>query len=136
MQTVKPLPAEQLCSRCDPQLFDFETTAELEPLTEPLGQERAVDAIRFGTEIQAQGYNLYVLGPQGSGRHTAIRRILAGKTATSRRADDWCYVNNFESPDRPLALRLPPGKGCDLRADMAAAIHIPAPTASPCNQAP
>ena len=118
MQTVKPLPADALYRRCDPELFDFETTAELEALTEPLGQDRAVDAIRFGTEIQAEGYNLYVLGPQGSGRHTAIRRILAGKSAASRRADDWCYVNNFPDPTKPHALRLPAGEGVILRRDI------------------
>jgi hypothetical protein len=85
MQSVKPLSADELYTRCDPRLFDFETTADLEALTEPLGQERAVDAIQFGTEIQAKGYNLYVLGQQGSGRHTAIRRILTARSATSRR---------------------------------------------------
>ena len=85
MDSVKPLSADELYRRCDPDLFDFETTADLEALTEPLGQERAVEAMQFGTEIQAEGYNLYVLGPQGSGRHTAIRRILTGKSAASRR---------------------------------------------------
>ena len=118
MKTVKPLPAGELYRHCDPELFDFETTADLEPLTEPLGQDRAVDAIQFGTEIQAEGYNLYVLGPQGSGRHTAIRRILTGKSAASRRADDWCYVNNFADPAKPRALRLPAGEGVILRRDI------------------
>ncbi|KPJ79290.1 MAG: ATP-dependent protease [Gammaproteobacteria bacterium SG8_30] len=118
MQSVKPLSADELYTRCDPRLFDFETTADLEALTEPLGQERAVDAIQFGTEIQAKGYNLYVLGQQGSGRHTAIRRILTARSATSRRADDWCYVNNFQDPTKPRALRLPPGEGTVLRDDI------------------
>ena len=118
MQTVKPLTAGELYRRCNPELFDFETTAALEPLTEPLGQERAVDAIHFGTEIQAEGYNLYVLGPQGSGRHTAIRRILAGKSTATKRADDWCYVNNFADPTKPRALRLPAGEGVILRRDI------------------
>ena len=118
MQTIKPLAARELYRHCDPELFDFETTADLEPLTEPPGQERAVDAIHFGTEIQAQGYNLYVLGPQGSGRHTAIRRILAGKSTATRRADDWCYVNNFAAPTNPRALRLPAGEGVILQRDI------------------
>jgi lon-related putative ATP-dependent protease len=118
MQSIKPLSADELYRRCDPELFDFETTAELEALAEPLGQDRAVEAMQFGTEIQAEGYNLYVLGPQGSGRHTVIRRILAGKSAASRRADDWCYVNNFQDPSKPRALRLPPGEGVNLRKDI------------------
>jgi lon-related putative ATP-dependent protease len=118
MQAVKPLTPEELYRHCDPNLFEFETTADLEALTDPLGQNRAVDAIEFGTEIEAEGYNLYVLGPQGSGRHTAIRRILAGKSVESKRADDWCYVNNFPDPTKPRALRLPPGEGVVLRRDI------------------
>jgi hypothetical protein len=62
MQRVKPLSADELYRRCDPELFDFETTADLQALTEPLGQERAVDAMQFGTEIQAEGYNRAVAG--------------------------------------------------------------------------
>ena len=51
-------------------------------------------------------------------RHTAIRRILTARSATSRRADDWCYVNNFQDPTKPRALRLPPGEGTVLRDDI------------------
>ena len=118
MATVQPLSAEQLYRRCDPSQFDFETTATLEDLSETLGQERAVDAIHFGIGIQREGYNLFALGPSGTGKRTTINRFLEQKAAAQPTPSDWCYVNNFEQPHQPRALRLPPGQGIALRKDM------------------
>jgi lon-related putative ATP-dependent protease len=118
MASLEPLPAEQLCQTCDPAQFDFETTDELEDLSEIVGQERAVDAIVFGVGIRHEGYNLFVLGPSGTGKRTTIGRFLDQKAAAEPIPSDWCYVNNFEQPYRPRALRLPPGQGVVLRKDM------------------
>ena len=63
MATIRPLEARQLRQMCDPSAFDFETTAELEDLSDIVGQERAVGAIQFGIGIQREGYNLFALGP-------------------------------------------------------------------------
>ena len=118
MTTVEPLSAQQLRQTCDPSQFDFETTAELEDLSEIVGQERAVDAILFGIGIQREGYNLFALGPSGTGKRTAIGQFLDQKAAAEPRPSDWCYVKNFEQPHRPRALRLSPGQGGVLREDM------------------
>jgi len=118
MTTVEPLPARQLRQTCDPSQFDFETTAELEDLGEIVGQERAVGAIQFGISIQREGYNLFALGPSGTGKRTTIRQFLDQKATTEPISSDWCYVNNFEQPHRPRTLRLPPGQGIILRKDM------------------
>lgn len=115
---VPPLPAQQLRRRCDPAQFDFETTAELEDLNDVLGQERAVEAIRFGISIQREGYNLFALGPSGTGKRTTIRQFLDQRAATEPTPPDLCYVNNFEQPHKPRLLRLPPGMGSVLRKDM------------------
>lgn len=118
MAIVQPLSADQLYQRCDPSQFDSETTAALEDLSETLGQERAVDAIHFGIGIQREGYNLFALGPSGTGKRTTINRFLEQKAAAQPIPSDWCYVNNFEQPHQPRALRLPPGQGIVLRKDM------------------
>jgi lon-related putative ATP-dependent protease len=118
MTTVQPLKADQLCRACDESQFDFETTAELEDLGEIIGQERAVDAIHFGIGIQREGYNLFALGPSGTGKRTTIRQFLDRKAAAEPIPSDWCYVNNFEQSHRPRALRLPSGQGVVLRRDM------------------
>ena len=107
MQPGKPLKPEQLYQRCDPELFDFNTSAELEDQVETPGQERAVEAIDFATEIELGGFNLFILGPQGTGRHSAVRRILRQKAAKKPAADDWCYVNNFDNAKRPRSRKKP-----------------------------
>ncbi|MCS7222473.1 MAG: ATP-binding protein [Anaerolineae bacterium] len=118
MAIVKPLPPESLYRRCDPQQFNFETTEELEDLTEVIGQPRAVEAVRFGVGIERAGYNIFALGPAGTGKHSLVRQFLERQAAAEPVPSDWCYVHNFEQPHRPRALRLPPGVGVQLRDDM------------------
>lgn len=118
MATVLPLDAEALCRICDPDQFTFETTAELDDLQEVIGQDRAVDAIHFGIGIQRPGYNLFALGPNGTGKHTSVLRSLEKKAASEPVPSDWCYVNNFDQPHIPNALRLPAGQGTTLKEDM------------------
>jgi len=118
MATVQPLKPDQLCQTCDGSQFDFETTDELEDLAEILGQERAVNAVQFGIGIRREGYNLFALGPSGTGKRTTIGQFLDQKAATEPIPSDWCYVNNFEFSYQPRALQLPPGRGVVLRKDM------------------
>jgi lon-related putative ATP-dependent protease len=118
MAIVQPLKAEQLCQTCDGSQFDFETTAELEDLNEIIGQERAVGAVQFGIGIRREGYNLFALGPSGTGKRTTISQFLDQKAAAEPVPHDWCYVNNFELSHQPRALRLPPGQGVVLYKDM------------------
>jgi lon-related putative ATP-dependent protease len=107
-----------LYHKCDPQQFTFETTSELEDLTGIIGQDRALEAIRFGIGVQHQGYNLYVLGPNGTGKHTAVHQFLQEKAASEPLPADWCYVYNFEQPHVPKALDLPAGTAKTLCEDM------------------
>ncbi len=115
----RPLPAalspDRLYRACDPKSLGFETTAELKDGAEILGQERALEAIRFGASIDRPGFNLFVLGAPGTGRHTTINRLLAERAAARPCPDDWAYVNNFETPYQPTALRMPCGRGAQLR---------------------
>jgi len=118
-----PLPPERLYTRCDTGRFDFETTADLEELSEIIGQERALAAVRFGIGMRREGYNLFVLGPSGTGKTTAVRQYLEQQVRDAPRPDDWCYVNRFDDPQRPRALRLPAGRGTELRSDLAQLIE-------------
>ncbi len=116
--TSQRLEACQLRQACDPTQFGFETTEELEDLSQMIGQERAVSAVRFGIGIQRDGYNLYALGPSGTGKRTTISQFLERRAAEEPVPSDWCYVNNFEDTHKPNTLELPPGKGLQLRDDM------------------
>ena len=118
MEGIKPLKAESLCYHCDTEQFEFETTADLEDLTEIVGQPRAVEAVRFGVGMEREGYNIFALGPAGTGKHSLVRQFFEGRAAGKPIPEDWCYVNNFEESHRSRALRLPPGKGVAFRQDM------------------
>ena len=119
MPPIKPLPPESLCRRFDPGTLRFKTTDELPDLTAVLGQPRAMQALEFGIDIRHPGYHVYAAGPAGTGRHTIVRQFLDQRAPTEAVPSEWCYVNNFDEPHQPHALRLPPGRGVGLRDDMA-----------------
>ena len=121
---MEPLEPSRLYRVCDLSLFDFKTTESLEAIETILGQERAVEAISFGATIRQDGYNLFAMGPSGTGKHTAVMAYLQEKTKTNPPPNDWCYVNNFNEPRKPIALALPPGKGMAFRADMEELIDL------------
>ena len=114
---AKLLPA-QLFNRCDPGEFSFGTTADLDGTTEIAGQQRALEAIRLGMGIRRDGFNLFALGPSGTGKESAVLQFLNAIAPKEARPDDWCYVYNFAKPRNPRALRLPPGQACRLSDDM------------------
>jgi len=122
MKHIPPLPpalsADKLYRPCDVERFTFTTTAELEDLTEGIGQIRAIDAAEFGIGMRRKGYNLYVMGPGGSGKRTLMRQLLDRRIAGEAQPFDWCYINNFSQPHKPRAVRLPAGMGVKLRTDM------------------
>ncbi|HYQ80894.1 MAG TPA: ATP-binding protein, partial [Anaeromyxobacteraceae bacterium] len=115
---VRSLSHEELCRRCDPSRLPFQTTAELEDLDLPLGQDRAAEALRFGIAIQQDGYNVFALGPPGVGKESLVFRVLGRRAAEEKAPSDWCYLNNFEDRHRPRAVELPAGRAVQFRADM------------------
>src|SRR5690625_2812669 len=118
-----PLPIDVLRRRSDPGAFSFETTAELEPLEGFIGQERAQEAIEFGTAINRSGFNLFVLGTPGTGRRTALQSYLSRLASDKPAPQDWIYVNDFKSPQKPKALSLPTGRANAFRDAMEAALE-------------
>jgi predicted ATP-dependent protease len=112
------LTPQQLISRCDPAGLGFRTTAEVTQTEVDIVQERALAALRLGMRIGSYGHNVYVMGVPGSGRHAVVRQELEREATTRPTPDDWCYLNRFDDPQRPRALRLPCGRGVQLKADM------------------
>jgi len=123
IESGKPLPAQSLYHSCDPMQLSFESTKGLEDFSEIPGQERAVEAIHFATEIDVDGHNVFVLGPTGAGRHAFVRQFLMDKAASRDIPSDWCYVYNFEDPRQPRALELPPGTSKEFCIDVENAIQ-------------
>ncbi|RLD40530.1 MAG: ATP-dependent protease, partial [Bacteroidetes bacterium] len=115
---IKPLHVDKLYNHCDLEIFDFQTTAELEELDEIIGQSRALKAISFGIGIKKEGYNLYAMGKLGSGKHSVVEKFIQSSAKDENKPDDWCYVNNFEDPRKPISLKLLPSIGIQLKNDM------------------
>jgi len=118
MQEPKALTAEQLFRACPPDHFTFRTTESLDDLAEPLGQERFMRALTFGTDMASRGFNLYVLSSRGVGSRELVQKHLAQRAQVAEVPADWCYVFNFQAPHCPVALRLPAGEGARFRADL------------------
>ena len=115
---VQPLPPDRLCHACDAEHFAFDTTDDLEELTEAIGQMRAVDAAQFGIGMRHTGYNLYVMGPAGIGKRFLVYQLLGRQVVSDAAPSDWCYVNNFSQPHKPRTIELPAGTGAGLQTDM------------------
>ena len=112
------LTPEDLYRHTEPERFDFETTDELETLSDVIGQPRAVDAMRFGMDIDSDGYNIFALGATGTGKRDVVRCFVKQRAESMSVPDDWCYVNNFDDAHKPKAIRLPAGTGVEFRSDM------------------
>ncbi len=105
---VSPLSAEKLRRRCDVAQFQFKSTEDLETIDGLVGQERALDALTFGAEMRGPGFNVFVLGVPGSGKHNAVKEFLRDKADKAPSPDDWVYVHNFA--ERPGGKRSAMGR--------------------------
>jgi len=118
MDHPRPLPPADLRRRCDPAGLDFDTTEALPEVPGIIGQERAEEAVRSAIGIRRYGYNLFALGTAGMGKHGFVRAFLERRAAAEPAPFDWCYVRDFEDARRPRALRLPAGRGPQLRQEL------------------
>lgn len=112
------LSATQLAASQPVKALGFKSTDELKAFVGILGQERATTAIQFGVAMNRSGYNIYVMGESGTGRMTHLKRYLQDEAQRYHSADDWLYINNFDSPKAPKALNLPAGVGRGLHKDL------------------
>jgi ATP-dependent Lon protease len=112
------VPMNQLRWRCDPNTLPFETTETIQPCQEVIGQERGLEAIRVGVDINSIGYNIFVTGLAGTGRFTTIKCVLEEIDVKEKMPNDLCYVNNFKNPDMPHMISLPAGQGNAFKKEM------------------
>ncbi len=102
---------DQLTWSCPEHIFEFTSTKELTPLKGIVGQDRAIEAITLGAELHSYGYNVFVSGVSGTGRLTTVKHILDQVSVTRPILFDYCFVQNFKSPDNPTLLKFPKGQG-------------------------
>src|SRR5580704_16209671 len=114
----EPLPAALLRRRSSPEELPFRLSSELADAPAMIGQDRAAEAVEFALRMRRKGYNVYALGPAGTGRHQLVEDLLRRRAASESTPPDWCYVNNFSDPQQPHRLDLPAGQGAGLAAAM------------------
>jgi len=112
------IPVEDLRWRLDPSTLPFDTTETLEPLKDIIGQQRGVEAFRFGIDMDKPGYNVFVTGTAGSGRMATVKRLLEEMAKKEGSPEDLCYVNCFTDPESPVLIRLPGGGGSAFKRDV------------------
>lgn len=122
MKTALPLPYSILRPAVEADHFSFVTTDQITNLVENIGQSRALLALSFGIEMKQTAYHLYAAGPSGLGKKYFIQNYLRKVVSTEPPPDDWCYVNNFKEPHKPIALKFPTGEGDVFKQEMQAFI--------------
>ncbi|NNJ54323.1 MAG: AAA family ATPase [Ignavibacteriaceae bacterium] len=120
----KKLTPEELRWKCDPAVLEFDSTLDLEPIEDIIGQERALKALRLGVELRAPGYNIYIAGLSGSGKATAVKKMLEKIGAECPSLFDYAYVNNFSNPDKPTLLVFKSGQAKQFKKDLYSCIEI------------
>ncbi len=120
-EELKP---EDLRWNCDPDIFEFDSTSDLEPMEGIIGQERALKAIRLGVDLRAPGYNIFIAGLSGSGKATTVKKMLEKISSNCPPLYDYAYVNNFKDSDAPILLTFPIGRARQFRQDLSSAIGI------------
>ena len=118
MKKKNELSYRDLKMTCDTNLFQFETTEELEPISTGIGQERGIKALEFGVNVDVKGYNIYIEGPSGTGKTMYTKNYLNSIATKKKVPNDWCYVYNFENANQPIAISLPAGQGKQFNDSM------------------
>lgn len=122
MTKLKALNPKFFRKKMDSSQLDFKNTNEIKTLSRFIGQDRALQALSFGIDVKGHGYNIYAMGPSGLGKRSLIKIILAEHSRKSLIPPDWCYLHNFATPEKPVALQLPHGRGNIFQRDMQTAV--------------
>lgn len=113
------VPVSKLRANISEDMFSFETTDDLEKMpNQMIGQNRAEQAMDFGLSVEQFGYNLFVVGPAGTGKMTYTLDSVMKLAKQQKVPDDWCYVYNFENPDMPSVIPFPAGTGQQFQREM------------------
>jgi lon-related putative ATP-dependent protease len=115
---INKLSPEELFKRCDPNIFTFNTTNEINDFKGTIGQEKALRAMDFGLTMDSKGFNIFALGESGTGKMSTILTLLKEKASQEKVPDDWCYVFNFKNPDAPIVIPFSSGTGLSFQKEM------------------
>ncbi len=104
--------------------FKFSTTAELAYNKKIIGQDKGVEAIKFGLNVKDYGYNIYIAGDMGTGKTTSAKLLCQEISRNENVAPDFIYVYNFENDKEPILISVPTGVGSEIKQDLEKLIEI------------
>jgi lon-related putative ATP-dependent protease len=120
----KELSPDELRWKCDPEIFEFKSTIDIEPIEGIVGQERALKALRLGVDLRAPGYNIYIAGLSGTGKATTVKKMLERISENCPPLYDYAYANNFRDSDRPILLTFKVGQAKIFKQNMNNSISL------------
>lgn len=120
----KELSPEELRWKCNPDIFDFDSTEDIDPIEGIVGQKRALEAIKLGVDLRSPGYNIYIAGLSGTGKATTVQKMLESISTNCPSLFDYAYVNNFKDSDYPQLLTFKVGQAKYFKQDYAASIKM------------
>lgn len=110
--------------KCNLSTFKFESTAEIQPIEDIIGQDRALKALRLGVGLRAPGYNIYIAGLAGTGKAWSVKKMLETLVEENPVLFDYAYVNNFRDPDSPILLTFPAGQALKFKYDVNSLVSL------------
>ena len=118
MKKKNELSYQDLRFICNPEVFTFADTSELESINTGIGQDRGIKALEFGVNVDIKGYNIYIEGPSGVGKTMYAKNYLDKVSKKMKVPYDWCYIYNFDNPNEPIAVSFPAGQGKEFKEMM------------------
>lgn len=121
---TKILRASMLRAACPPDSLPYADSRDIPDSPDALSrtQPRAHAALDLALSIGGREYNVYLAGEPSMGRTHFARTFLDPAAAKGATPPDWLYVHNFDDPDRPRAISLPPGQGKGFKTALAKAV--------------
>ncbi|MDX2287754.1 MAG: AAA family ATPase [Hyphomicrobiaceae bacterium] len=100
----------------------FATTADLEPTTAPVGQDKALEALDFGISMTgALDYNILVSGASASAALAFTRQAIAPRAAGEAGPAEWVLVAASSEDHSLSSVAVPAGRGNEFCRAVAAA---------------
>lgn len=115
---IKLLKIKDLYNKCDTSLFTFKSTKDIKVTSKIISHDRALAGIDTALGIKENGFNLFVMGEKGRGKHSLLIRLIKEKTKNDKNIYDWIYLYNFTDYDKPLIIKLKAGQAKKFKKSM------------------
>ncbi|ABR30191.1 ATP-dependent protease [Thermosipho melanesiensis] len=91
------------------------STKNISPCETFIGRENAFKAMEFGLSMNKDGYNIFVVGPSGTGRKSFAISLAKRFSKLKKKYYDLIYTIDLDEPYSAKAILLPPGEGKKLK---------------------